>query len=227
MPRISGYISNGEQCAGERVYDMLNNQTNGYTDVKSKWICGAYDDSFVQNSVGRKSGGVAKLPGSGYGMSIGYSAQKAERMRRKDLKSVELPMDLRSRMMSEFKATVVYYGDKNDAVFYELEKDLRRGTNLGERIQKFMEGQSNCYLIYMDGVDGRMFAGTSGRARMVAGYDGNGWGVASDWGGLTQTKTNDYKVAKMMLIEDGVVELRPEKKAPRREIEVAPVPKTV
>lgn len=223
MTRISGYISNGENCAAERAYSMLNNQTNGFTDLKSRWICGSYEDSFVQNSVGNRPKSPAKLPGDGYRMAVGYSAQ-GSKIRKGPAKGES---QVKGLLMTEYKAAGLYYGGANDGVFQDLERELNRGINVGERIQKFMEGQDNCCLIYVDGVDGRMFAGASGRARLVAGYDGSGWGVASDWGGLTQTKTNDYKVEKMMLIEDGVVELRPEKKTPRIEIAVAPVPKTV
>lgn len=228
MTRISGYISNGDQCAGEKVYGMLNNQTNGYKDLKSRWICGFNENSFVQNSVNNRPKSPAKLPMDGYKIAIGYSAEGVKIRKGPATGDAQVKgLVMRGLIMPEYKGAGIYYGGVNDGVFRELERELNRGVNVGERIQKFMEGQKNCCLIYVDGVDGRMFAGASGRARLVAGSDGNGWGISSDWGGMTQTKTNDYKIEKMMFIKDGVLELRPEKMTPRREIEVAPVPRTV
>lgn len=218
MTRISGYISSGEQSAGERVYDMLNNQTNGYTDLKSRSMMGLCDGKFWPDSVKNRSESCARLPDKRYNAAIGFSAQQGKGRKNSHVK-IQKDRDE--------KWAAIYSGKVNDDVFSDLEREIRRYGNIGERIQNFVRGQGGCYLVYIDGTDGRMFAGASGKSKLVAGYDGNGWGVASDWGGLTQTKTNDYKVAKMMFIEDGVVELRPEKKTPRREIEVAPVPKTV
>lgn len=219
MVRLAGYISkNNDNSAAVRAYNMLANKTDGMTNPKVT-LAGATYAGLMCQYLERSpvSFGTDHLPEEDSKMAIGYSVQKKPRNK-----------NVSTLLQKDHNSSAVYFGESDRVLVEELRIELDREMQTEKRIENLIKRQKDCSLIVAYGNEGKIFAGASGRNRLMYAEDARGWGIASDWGAFTQTPTNNYQVAGLMIIENGVKTLGSdlEPSAKERKMEAIPLPKS-